>query len=101
MENLLAVYDSRNEMVASARSRLAQRILTKDSIWQDRALCSVADPSIFENPQGKDTKRLAKAFCDACEVAYRCETFGKSIPGSEGLVWGGKMGGKIPLDTTD
>lgn len=87
----LAEHQSRVAQVERAKRLIAARASIEYD-WRDMALCSAADPKLFDNPKTQANKALAGAFCGACTVREDCAAFGKTVPGSGGLVWGGKLG---------
>jgi hypothetical protein len=60
-------------------------------MWQDRAACKDADPSIFLSGV---TSRImqAKAYCEGCPVMNDCLTFALANEDFEPHVYGGMTG---------
>jgi WhiB family redox-sensing transcriptional regulator len=60
-------------------------------MWQDRAACLDADPSLFES--GVTSRVLkAKAICERCPVIDECLAFALANEDTEVTVYGGLTG---------
>lgn len=75
--------------IQRAMAIIAVRPVSKDSVWQDSALCSVSevvDPEIFdENTQNFEQ---VKKLCGACTVQEQCLEYALSRD-EQFLLWGG------------
>lgn len=75
-------------LVKKALAQLALRNPHPESHRRNRALCSVADPALFDHPAGRDFDR-AKSFCDACTVRAQCEQYAVTMDDPGTMIWAG------------
>ena len=75
--NNLSATDAKNVMLG----------LEDDKSWQDRSNCLGEDPDLFF-PEDVETKRMAKAICQACEVQVECLDYALAHNEKFGI-WGG------------
>lgn len=77
--------------VQNAIGALAMRSSGREGDWQNKGLCTVVSPDIFDEAyKMKSDIERAKEYCNACTVKEQCLAYAlQHTDDTNGMIWGG------------